>query len=296
MSLTDSFVRLAPDWVLVLGDRGESLAAAYVAATMNIPVAHVQAGERSGNIDGMTRHAITRFAHVHFASGEDAAARLRRMGEEEWRIHTVGAPQLDELLNGSFAPPAEIAARFELDLDRPVVLVLQHPVTEDFGEGAEQMRATLEAVCELGEQAVLVFPNSDAGSEDIRRVIELYRRPFMRIERNLPHSLYAGLMNVATAMVGNSSSGIIEAPLMGLPAVNVGHRQRDRARASNVLDVPHDRQAILDAMRLAMTPEFRTGLSRDSPYVGDGRVSGRIVEVLRQTSIDYKLLTKQIVY
>ena len=148
MSLADSFVRLAPDWVPVLGDRGESLATAYVAATMNIPVAHVQAGERSGNIDGMTRHAITRFAHLHFASGEDAATRLQRMGEEEWRIHTVGAPQLDELLNGSFAPPAEIAARFELDLDRPVVLVLQHPVTEDFGEGAEQMRATLEAVCD----------------------------------------------------------------------------------------------------------------------------------------------------
>ena len=141
MSLTDSFVRLAPDWVLVLGDRGESLAAAYVGATMNIPVAHVQAGERSGNIDGMTRHAITRFAHVHFASGEDAASRLRRMGEEEWRIHTVGAPQLDELLRGSFAPPQEVAARFELDLDRPVVLVLQHAVTEDFGEATEQMRA-----------------------------------------------------------------------------------------------------------------------------------------------------------
>ena len=141
-----------------------------------------------------------------------------------------------------------------------------------------------------------MFPNSDAGSEDIRRVIELYRRPFMRIERNLPHSLYAGLMNVATAMVGNSSSGIIEAPLMGLPAVNVGHRQRDRPGEQRPRRSP-DRQAILDAMRLAMTPEFRTRLSSDSPYVGDGRVSrGGIVEVLRQTPIDYKLLTKQIVY
>ena len=296
MSLADSFVRLEPDWVLVLGDRGESLAAAYTAATMNIAVAHVQAGERSGNIDGMTRHAITRFAHVHFASGDEAAERLRRMGEEEWRIHTVGAPQLDELLVGDLAAPDEVASHFGIDLGRPVLLVLQHPVTEDFGEGAAQMRETLEAVCELGEQTVLIFPNSDAGSEDIRHVIEHYRRPFMRVERNVPHRLYGGLMRVATAMVGNSSSGIIEAPLMKLPAVNVGDRQRERARASNVIDVPHDRGAIADALRRAMSDEFRRQMNGASPYVGDGRVSGRIVEILKTTPLDERLLTKQIAY
>jgi GDP/UDP-N,N'-diacetylbacillosamine 2-epimerase (hydrolysing) len=296
LSLTDSFVRLQPDWVLVLGDRGESLAAAYAAATMNIPVAHVQAGERSGNIDGMTRHAITRFAHVHFASGEEAAERLRRMGEEEFRIHTVGAPQLDELLHGELAPPDEVAARFELNLDRPVLVVLQHPVTEQFGEGVEQMRETLEAVCELEQQTVLIFPNSDAGSDDLRRMIERYHRPFMRVERNLPHRLYGGLMRVASAIVGNSSSGIIEAPLMQLPAVNVGERQRERARAGNVIDVPHDRAAIADALRRAMSPEFRRQMNGESPYVGDGRVSERIVEVLKATPIDERLLTKQIAY
>jgi GDP/UDP-N,N'-diacetylbacillosamine 2-epimerase (hydrolysing) len=296
MSLTDTLVRLRPDWMLVLGDRGESLAAAYTAATMNIPVAHVQAGERSGNIDGMTRHAITRFAHIHFASGEEAAERLRRMGEEEWRIHTVGAPQLDELLLGDLAPPEEVARHFELDLERPVLLVLQHPVTEEFGEGAAQMRETPEAVCELEQQTVLVFPNSDAGSDEIRHVIELYHRPFMRVERNLPHRLYGGLMRVASAMVGNSSSGIIEAPLMKLPAVNVGDRQRERARAANVIDVPHDRRAIAEALLRAMTPEFRAGMNGASPYLGDGRVSERIVDVLRSTPIDDRLLTKQIAY
>ena len=296
MSLTDSFVRLKPDWALVLGDRGESLAAAYTAASMNIPVAHVQAGERSGNIDGMTRHAITRFAHVHFASGDEAAERLRRMGEEEWRVHTVGAPQLDELLVGDLAAPEEVASHFELDLDRPVLLVLQHPVTEDFGEGAEQMRETLEAVCELEHQTVLIFPNSDAGSEDIRHMIELYHRPFMRVERNLPHRLYGGLMRVASAIVGNSSSGIIEAPLMKLPAVNIGDRQRERARAANVIDVPHDRRAIVDALRRAMSPEFRDVMNGTSPYLGDGRVSERIVEVLKTLPLDDRLLTKQIAY
>lgn len=297
MSLADSFVRLKPDWVLVLGDRGESLAAAYTAATMNIPVAHVQAGERSGNIDGMTRHAVTRFAHVHFASGEEAAERLRRMGEEEWRIHTVGAPQLDELLLGDLAPPEEVAARFHLNLDEPVLLVLQHPVTEEFGEGAEQMRETLEAVTELGFQTVLIFPNSDAGSEEVRHVIELYHRPYMRVERNLPHRLYGGLMRVASAIVGNSSSGIIEAPLLELPAVNVGDRQRERARAANVIDVPHDRRAIAEAVRRAMSPEFRAQQTNGvSPYLGDGRASERIVEILKTSPIDDRLLTKQIAY
>jgi len=158
------------------------------------------------------------------------------------------------------------------------------------------MRETLEAVSELGHQTVLIFPNSDAGSEDIRHVIELYHRPFMRIERNLPHRLYGGLMRVASAIVGNSSSGIIEAPLMKLPAVNVGDRQRERARATNVIDVPHDRRAIADAVRRALSPEFRTQMNGTSPYVGDGRVSARIVELLKSTPIDERLLTKQIVY
>jgi GDP/UDP-N,N'-diacetylbacillosamine 2-epimerase (hydrolysing) len=296
MSLTDSFVRLRPDWVLVLGDRGESLAAAYAAAAMNVPVAHVQAGERSGNIDGMTRHAITRFAHVHFASGEEAAERLVRMGEEPFRVHTVGAPQLDELLHGDLAPAAEVAERFGLDLEQPVLLVLQHPVTEEFGAGAEQMRETLEAVAELGHQTVLVFPNSDAGSEELRHEIELYHRPSLRVERNLPHRLYGGLMRVASAMVGNSSSGIIEAPLMKLPAVNVGERQRARARAGNVIDVPYDRRAIADAIRRALSDDFRAHMDGASPYLGDGRVSERIVEILKTTPLDETLLTKQIAY
>jgi GDP/UDP-N,N'-diacetylbacillosamine 2-epimerase (hydrolysing) len=218
------------------------------------------------------------------------------MGEEDWRIHTVGAPQLDELLVGDLAPPEEVATRFELDLERPVLLVLRHPVTEEFGEGAAQMRETLEAVCELEQQTVLIFPNSDAGSEEIRHVIELYHRPFMRIERNVPHRLYGGLMRVASAMAGNSSSGIIEAPLMKLPAVNIGDRQRERARAGNVIDVPHERTAIVDALRRAMSDEFRSQMNGASPYVGDGRVSERIVEILRTTPLDERLLTKQIVY
>ena len=298
LSLADSFLRLKPDLVLVAGDRGDHLMAAMAAAHMTIPVAHIQAGERSGNIDGMTRHAITRFAHLHFASNHDAADRLRKMGEQPFRIVLTGAPQLDELVNGEFAPREEIASRFQLDLAQPVLLVTQHPVTEEYHDTAGQVQETLEAVVSLGLQTILVFPNNDAGSVQIRRVLERYRHPFLRIERNLPRRLYAGLMSVASAMVGNSSGGLIEAPCFKLPAVNVGSRQRDRARGNNVIDVPYDRRQILAGLEQALSSEFRASLQERcvNPYLGDGHVADRIVETLKSVKITDELLRKQIAY
>ena len=297
LSFTDTLVRLRPDIVLVVGDRGEHLMAAIAAAHMNIPVAHIQAGERSGNIDGLTRHAIARFTHIHFASGPDAAERLLRSGEEEHRIHMTGAPQLDELVNGDYAPREEIAALFDVAPDEPLLLVVQHPVTEEFGDGTRQMEETLEAVCELAHPTVLIFPNNDAGSDDVRLMIERYHRPFMRIERNLQRRVYAGLMRSASALVGNSSSVLIETPAFDLPAVNVGGRQRDRARGPNVIDVDYDRDQIADAVRQAIRPEFREHIrGSESPYLCDGRVSQRIVEILRTVPLDDRLIRKQLAY
>jgi UDP-hydrolysing UDP-N-acetyl-D-glucosamine 2-epimerase len=298
MSLTDSLARLEPDLVLLAGDRGEQLMGAIAAAHMNLPVAHIQAGELSGNIDGMTRHAITRFAHLHFAATEEAADRLRRMGEQPFRIHLTGAPQLDELVNGEYAPPEEVASAFRLDLARPIVLVVQHPVTEEYRTTLADVRETLEAVCTLGHQTVTIFPNNDAGNRDIRRLLERYRRPFMRVERNVPRSLFAGLMRVASVMVGNSSSGLIEAPCFTLPAVNVGSRQRGRQRGNNVIDVAPDRLAIRRALERAISPAFRRRLASrcENPYGGDGRVAERIVRVLKTVPITEELLKKQLAY
>ena len=298
MSATDALVRLKPDLVLVVGDRGEHLMAAIAGAHMNLPVAHIQAGERSGNIDGMTRHAITRFAHLHFASNQDAADRLINMGEQPFRVHLTGAPQLDELVNGQYLPPEEVTRRFELDLKEPVLLATYHPVTEEFTSVAEHMRETLEAIADAGLQTVLIFPNNDAGSGDVRRLIERYKRPFIRIERNLPRVQYAGLMHVASAMVGNSSGGLIEAPCFKLPAVNIGTRQRDRFRGNNVIDVPNDRHQIRTAIEKAVSKEFREFVRQqgDNPYLGDGRVADRIVHILKTVALDERLLKKQIAY
>lgn len=297
-SFTDSLVRLRPDIVLLAGDRGEQLMAALAGAHMNIPVAHVQAGERSGNVDGMTRHAIARYSHLHFAANPDAAERLRRSGEQEFRIHLTGAPQLDELVRGDHAGPEEIEERFGISLDESLLLCVQHPVTEEYGETDRQVRATLDAVVELGYQTVVIFPNNDAGSEQARAAIERYCKPFLRIERNLPRRLFVGLMRTADAMVGNSSSGLIEAPVFDLPAVNVGTRQRGRYRGLNVLDVEAEKDAIVEALREALSPEFRQRLEEEgeNPYRGDGNVSRRIVRILRDLEIDERLLKKQLTY
>lgn len=295
-SITDTIARLEPDVVLLAGDRGEQLMAAIAAAHMNVPVAHVQAGELSGNVDGQTRHALARYAHLHFASNDDAAERLRRSGEEEFRIHTVGAPQLDELIAEEPASPAELARRFHLDPVRPLVLIVQHPVTEQARLAGEQIAATLAAVAELGEQAVLIYPNNDAGSSELRAHVDAARAPWLHVERNVPRREYAGLLRHAAAIVGNSSSGIIEAPSFALPAVNVGRRQVGRMQARNVINVGHEEAEILTALRRAVSPEFRASLGGlENPY-GDGQASQRIVTALAEVPMDERLLYKRLTY
>ncbi len=298
LGVSDALVRLQPDIVLLAGDRGEQLMAAIAAAHMSIPVAHIQAGELSGNVDGMTRHAIARYAHIHFAANEDAAERLRKTGEEEFRIHLTGAPQLDEFVNGDYASEEEVKRTYNLSGTEPLILFVQHSVTEEFEDSAQQVRETLAAVCRLGYQTMIVFPNNDAGSEEVRSVIERNLQPFMRVERTVPRRMYIGLMKMASAMVGNSSSGLIEAPLFNLPVVNVGTRQRNRYRGENVIDVPAESAAIQAALEDALQPGFRKALQAQSfkPYFGDGKVAKRIVDILQETPIDERLLKKQLAY
>ncbi|MBI3306193.1 MAG: UDP-N-acetylglucosamine 2-epimerase (hydrolyzing) [Candidatus Omnitrophica bacterium] len=298
LSVTDSLVRLRPDILLLAGDRGEQLMAAIAACHMNIPVAHIQAGERSGNIDGMTRHAITRYAHLHFASSEDAAQRLRQMGEQEFRIHLTGAPQLDELMQGYYAKPEELKGFFRIDFKRPLALFVQHPVTEEYENVADQTKETLEALCALEMQTLAIFPNNDAGNKDVRKLLEEYRRPYIHIERNVSRYVYLGLMKAANVMVGNSSSGLIEAPYFKLPVVNVGTRQRDRDRAANVIDVTNERRHIGAAIKRALSSKFRQHIQEHckNPYWSDGKSSAKIVDILRKIPLTEDLIKKQITY
>jgi UDP-hydrolysing UDP-N-acetyl-D-glucosamine 2-epimerase len=296
LSITDTFERIKPDVILLAGDRGEQLMSAIVGAHMNIPVAHIQAGELSGNVDGMSRHAITKFAHLHFASNIDAAERLLKMGEEKFRVKNVGAPQLDEFKQGLFTPPDNIYNKFHLSPEEPLILLVQHPVTEESLNSGMQMEKTLEAIGNLKLQTLLVYPNNDAGSVMIQKKIEEYRKPFIHVERNLKREDYAGLMNVADVIVGNSSSALLEAPSFELPAVNIGRRQAGRYQGINVINVDHDTEQIESAINNALSEEFKQKIKgMKNPY-GDGNASGKIVDILKSVDINQRLLNKKLTY
>ncbi len=297
LSMSDILHNKRPDLILLAGDRGEQLVAAIAGAHMNIPIAHIQAGELSGNVDGLMRHAITHFAHIHFASNEDAERRLIKMGEQPFRVLRVGAPQLDEFILGEIASPEKIAERFSLNLKKPLILVVQHPITEQAASAGQQMMETMQAVISFGLQTVVVYPNNDAGSTAIQECIEANRTINIRVERNVSRHTYGGLLNVASVIVGNSSSGIIEGPSFELPAVNIGRRQEGRFQASNVINVAqHDHKAIKLALKRALSKEFRDLLKNMVNPYGDGRASKRILKVLETMPIDEKLLFKKNTY
>ena len=297
-SLAQVFDMIQADMLLVTGDRGEMLAATMTAAYMNIPVAHLQSGDLSGHIDGSARHAITKLAHIHFPACEDSAKRVERMGEESWRIFNVGAPQLDEVIHGQRIDPPALAGMLGLTLDAPILVVVQHPVLAEVDRTQDQMLETMEAIKSVGIQTVLIYPNVDAAGQDIIDVIRRYEDiTYVRLFRNLDRHVFISLLAVASVIVGNSSCGILEAPSFKLAAVNVGNRQRGRMQASNVINVPHDRKQIADAIRMALWDKpFRALLDQCVNPYGDGRSSERVVKILAEVPIDQRLLDKQMTY
>jgi GDP/UDP-N,N'-diacetylbacillosamine 2-epimerase (hydrolysing) len=288
--------RMKPDMILLAGDRGEQLIGAVAGLHMGIPVAHIQAGELSGNVDGVVRHAITKLAHIHFAANEEFGERVRRMGEQDFRIHVTGAPLVDELVKGQITAPEELRKRYRLgDTDR-FILTVQHPVTEEEAEAGDQVEATIGALLDLGWPAIFVYPNADAGSELIRRKLAQLKKPNIRLFRNLPRQDYLGLMCMSEAMLGNSSSGIMEAPSFGKPAVNIGRRQNRRPQACNVINVDYYKKDIIDGLKIATSPEFvAKAKTAKNPY-GDGRASENIVRVLKDVAINDSLLRKELSY
>jgi len=295
--MSDVLARLRPDLCVLYGDRGEVLATATAATILNIPIAHIQGGDISGAHDETMRHAVTKLAHLHFPSTSDSAQRIHRMGEEEWRVHVVGDSHLDAILAKEYCAPADVARALALDLDHPVIIVLQHsdPTVSDGAYG--QMAATLEAVRDTGHQAVAIYPCSDAGYLGIIRAIDdLATPPQFRVKINLDAPLFRGLMATAAVLVGNSSAGLIETPCFGLPAVNIGRRQLGRLNSDNVLHVDYDRAAIRGAIDLALSDGFRDKAARAPNPYGDGHAGERIVDVLRRVPLDQRLLLKRMAY
>jgi UDP-hydrolysing UDP-N-acetyl-D-glucosamine 2-epimerase len=291
-----AYARHRPDLVVVLGDRFEMLSAAAAALPFVLPVAHLHGGEvTEGAIDNQIRHAITKCAHLHFVSAEPHARRVAAMGEEPWRIHNVGAPGLDRIRTVRLLSRDELAQRLDLARDDRWLIVTYHPATleyQDTGRHTDELLAALEKV---DATCVVTYPNADtAGRTIIARLEEFAgRHDRVRLVRNLGDDVYLSLLRHADAMVGNSSSGLIEAPSFELPVVNVGARQAGRLRAANVVDVGPERDEILAGVDAALTPAFRAGLSgMKNPY-GDGHAAERIVRVLRTVELGATLTRKR---
>ncbi|MDY6892965.1 MAG: UDP-N-acetylglucosamine 2-epimerase, partial [Chloroflexota bacterium] len=283
-----------PAIILVLGDRVEPLAAVIAASIMNIPVAHLGGGQSTGGIDNSIRHAITKFAHIHLARTPLHAKRLQQLGEEEWRIHTVGNVCLDTILNSKPIPQSDIAAKYSLDLSKPIILVVFHSDTLDIESSIAQARNLCEAIVELNEQTIFIYPNTDAGGREILGLIkETANHPNIQIHANIPQSDYYGIMRIADILIGNSSSGSTEAPAFKLPVVTIGDRQKGRDRFENSLAVTSEKKQIMKTVKMILTDdEYREKLRNCSEMYGDGKTGERIAQILAEIAITSELTRK----
>lgn len=294
--LSQLVLKINPDIILLLGDRGEMLCGAIVGAYLNIPTAHLHGGEITSTVDEYARHAITKLVNIHLPATKKSAERIIKMGENPDNVFVVGAPGLDYILNEKLIDPQTIREKYNLNLSEPIILLVQHPTTLESKSAAQQARETLDALVELETQTIIIYPNADAGGRKIIEIIKDYENyPFIHTYKSIPSIEYLSLMNIASVMVGNSSSGIIEAPSFKLPAVNIGSRQEGRERTSNVINVDYDKEEIKGAIIKAIyDKEFKEILQNcENPY-GDGKTGKRVADILSNITLDNKLMNKKL--
>jgi UDP-N-acetylglucosamine 2-epimerase (non-hydrolysing)/GDP/UDP-N,N'-diacetylbacillosamine 2-epimerase (hydrolysing) len=298
IGFAQAYARFRPDILLVLGDRCEMHAATVAALPFKIPVAHIHGGEiTEGAIDDALRHSITKLSHLHFVATEGYRSRVLQMGEEAWRVIVSGAPSLDNLHSIKLLNRQELEAHTGLRLDSNPLLVTYHPVTLEYERTEWQVQELLEALRECSLPVVLTMPNADTNGRVIARLLGEFVRSYPQVQmaENLGTQGYFSLLVYAAAMVGNSSSGIIEAPSFGLPVVNIGTRQQGRTRARNVIDVGYSRDDIIKGIRKALDPEFRASVGGlPNPY-GDGHASDVIVKRLKNVPLEHQLISKRFV-
>ncbi|MCE9595811.1 MAG: UDP-N-acetylglucosamine 2-epimerase [Planctomycetes bacterium] len=294
-SLAKLYQRLKSDIVLVVGDRVEAFAAAAAGAISQIPVAHIHGGDRAiGQVDDSLRHAITKLAHVHLAATAEAAQRIRRLGEDRWRVHTVGAPGVDGIVR-SAAPPSEVRRAIPQLGTRRFALLVLHPVQSDPEAERQTARTVLDALGRSAiRQIVAIYPNNDPGADGIIKCFRSSASPDFIVLRSAPRALFLGLMRQAAVLVGNSSSGIIEAASFHLPVVNIGPRQRGRLASENVMSVPVRQDRI--AAAIARGLRWREAGRRFRNVYGGQGAGRRIASILSHLGIGPKLLRKLITY
>jgi len=300
---SNAFKKDKPDMIIVMGDRIEVFAVASAASLMNIPVVHIGGGDTAySDIDNTLRHSITKLSHIHFTHSKKSTETVLKLGEEKWRVHWVGVLSLDTILKIEFIPKKKLLSEFKFPY-KNYLLVVFHPTTtdkwEESGFRMEQLMEACLAVVKNKNMGILViYPNAYAGGAKIIKVINKYKRANKNIYtlKNLPHEKYISLLKYSSVLVGNSSSGIVEAASLKVPVVNIGDRQKFRETPQNVIRISYKKELIEKAIKKALCDkgfQKRVKLAR-SPY-GDGRASERIVRILNKIKINKDLLSKKFI-
>ncbi len=305
IGIAEDLEKIKPDIILVLGDRGEQLAAAMTGAHMNIPVAHLHGGEVSGTIDESIRHAVTKFAHIHLPATRASRNRIIKLGEKEDNVYLVGSPGVDAVKTKGKMTKEEIADYFNFNSKKKIILAIQHPVTTEFDCRESNMKVIADTLIELDEQAVCIYSNSDAGYTKMMELLEISiknagKEKKIKAYMTLPHEIFLSLTKHVDVMIGNSSSGIIEAPSCVTPYVLVGTRQEGREKADSILQAPYQKDAILKAVDKALNDEEFKKIVKTckKPYdpFDDANAGKRVAEVLATFNITTDLLQKRITY
>lgn len=302
--LAQSFYREKPDLVLTAGDREDVIATCLSAAYMSIPVAHFFGGDiaKDGNIDNSVRYAASKLANIHFITLKDHAETLRKLGEDNWRIHIVGNPALDRFLSIESREKKDIFKQLGIDLTDKTEfgVVIKHSIITEVDSQEEEMRTIMETLLKTELFYFVNYPNSDSGSSDIRMVINEYCTKYPErffSFKNLDRVLYVNLLRHASLLVGNSSSGLLEAPSLSLPVVNVGNRQRGRVHGDNVIFVDHQEAQILAAIDKCRSDiNFRERVKNGKNPYGDGRSAEKVVQILKKLKLNDHLIYKNITY
>jgi GDP/UDP-N,N'-diacetylbacillosamine 2-epimerase (hydrolysing) len=288
-----------PDLLLLLGDRDEPMAAAIAAAHLQIPIAHIHGGDRSGYvIDEFIRHSLTKFSHLHFTISPSSTKRVLQLGEEKWRVHTVGAPGFDQILFLEYPSRVDLARTLKLDPNKKWMLVLEHPTVSDSTPLRDQIAPLLNVITEEYPEyeKAIIYPNSDTGSDVfIKEIEKLRNRKNVHLFRSLPREEYLSLMKYAAALVGNSSSGIIESGALKIPTLNIGGRQRGRERGKNVIEVEYDISSIRKGLGKVLSSQFASVAKKaKSPY-GTGGTGKKIAALIARHINDPRLPKKDFI-
>lgn len=299
IQLSQTFVKISPDILLILGDRYEIFAAASVAMVMNIPIAHISGGEiTEGAIDEQIRHSITKISHIHFPGAEVYANNIINMGEESWRVFNVGDPGIENIKLTTFLSKDELKKELNIEVDKDTLLVTYHPVTLERNELPYQMDNLINALSIINKNMIITYPNSDNGGDYIINRLEKFSRENEKVHlfKNLGNVRYLSVMNLCGSVVGNSSSAFIEAPFLKKPVVNIGNRQKGRLQADNIITCDYSFDDIMQAVNKSLSNEFQDYVKNTKSLYGEGNTSEEIVKILETIDINNKLLKKKLVW